>query len=155
MRVRLTPAIVRSAKPGTLRVFLWDTEVTGLGLLVHPSGRRNWVFQGTVSGGRRVTIKAASLAEARKAAISLRVGLTTPEGLVADDRGGPGFLTVGGLLDEWLKALASRPSPPVSLPRIRACLDNHVRPRLGHMPFVRLSRTDWTCPALVERWMPG
>ncbi len=79
MRVRLTPAVVRAAKPGTSRVFLWDTEVPGLGLLIHPSGRRSWVFQGIVSGGRRVTIRAAGLVEARKAAISLRVGLTTPE----------------------------------------------------------------------------
>jgi integrase len=50
------------------------------------------------------------------------------------------MLTINALLDAWLAAMAARPMPPSSLPRIHACMDNHVRPRIGHISVVRLTR---------------
>jgi integrase len=141
MRVRLTQAIIRNAKAGSSRLFLWDTEVPGLGYVVHPSGNRGWVYQGTATGDRRVTVQAATLAEARKAGIGIANGFlpaitTKREGVSADT------LTMGVLLGRWLTSLTQRPSPPVSLPRIRACLTNHVLPRLKKVPFAALTRDD-------------
>lgn len=141
MRVRLTQAIIRNARAGSSRLFLWDTEVSGLGYVVHPSGNRGWVYQGTITGDRRVTVQAATLAEARKVGIGIANGFlpattTKPKGISADT------LTMSVLLDRWLASLAQRPSPPVSLPRIRACLANHVLPRLGKVPFATLTRDD-------------
>lgn len=141
MRVRLTPALVRGAKPGPSRTFLWDTEAPGLGLVVHPKGTRSWVYQGAATGNRRITVQATGLAEARKVALGIASGFLPVkrekrEPVSAD------ILTVGKLLNAWLDALAQRPTPPVSLPRIRACLDNHVRPRIGRIPFASLVRDD-------------
>lgn len=75
MRVRLTPGIVAKTRPGPSRVYLWDTEVPGLGLVVQPSGSRSWVFQGAASGGRRVTLQAAELRDAHKMALGIIAGL--------------------------------------------------------------------------------
>ncbi len=82
MRVRLTRALVDKARPGPAKVFLWDTEVVGLGLVVHPTGRRTWVFQGNASGGHRVTLAATELAEARRQAMAVKVRVAPrPPGL--------------------------------------------------------------------------
>lgn len=141
MRVRLTQAIIRNAKAGSSRLFLWDTEVPGLGHVVHPSGNRGWVYQGTATGDRRVTVQAATLAEARKVGIGIANGFI-PATTTRPDRVSADTLTMGVLLDRWLTSLAQRPSPPVSLPRIRACLANHVLPRLRKVPFSALTRDD-------------
>jgi integrase len=143
MRVRLTPSIIRNVKPGPSRLFLWDTEVPGLGHVVHPTGTRGWVYQGAASGDRRVALQATSLTEARKVAVGIAKGFiapttTRPEGVSAN------VLTMGMLLDRWLASLEQRPSPPVSLPRIKAVIANHARPRLGKVPFASLTRDDLT-----------
>jgi integrase len=44
-RQRLTDAIATKAQPQANRVFLWDTEVTKLALLVYPSGQKSWIAQ--------------------------------------------------------------------------------------------------------------
>lgn len=157
MRVRLTPAIVAKAKPGPSRVYLWDTEVPGLGLVVQPSGSRSWVFQGAASGGRRVTVRATELRDARKAALGIVAGSapldTSPKHAVRTAE----VLMVSGLLDAWLNALAARPRPPVSLSRIKACMENHVRPRIGHVAFSNLSRAHLLAlrDALAARGLRG
>lgn len=141
MRVRLTRALVDKARPGPARVFLWDTEVVGLGLVVHPSGQRTWVFQGNASGGRRVSLAATNLAEARRQAMAVKACLAAPKPPEATD-GAPKDVTVGELLDRWVNALKDRPAPPVSLPKIVSCLDTHVRPRVAEKTMTTLARAD-------------
>lgn len=144
MRVTLTPELVRKAKPGPQRVFFWDALVPGLGLVVHPSGRKGYVYQETGNGRRRQNLEAPSLAQARKAVLALSTGLVEPEAATAAEPEPPphppAALTMNSLLDGWLIALSERPSPPRSLPRIRAVLDNHVRPRIGKIEFSHLTR---------------
>jgi integrase len=139
MRVRLTAAVVAKVRKGKARAYLWDTEVPGLGLVVHPTGKVSWVYQGSQSEGRRVTLTASGLAEARKVALGIRSGFvplrTAQSGSVA-----PETMTVGQLMDRWLAALSARPSPPVSMAKIGACVDNHIRPRLGAVLVRDLSR---------------
>jgi hypothetical protein len=158
MRVALTPDMIRKVKPGTTRVFLWDSLVPGLRFVVQPSGSRSWVFQGGATQGRRKTIKARSLADARKAALSLKAGLDiSPIEAECDVRDAAGPVTVGALLDAWLDAMAARSSPPASLLRIHACMDNHVRPRIGHVSVAQLKRTQVLAvrDGLAARGLPG
>jgi hypothetical protein len=157
MRVRLTLAIVAKTKPGPSRVYLWDTEVPGLGLVVQPSGSRSWVFQGAASGGRRVALQAADLRDARKAALGIIAGLAPLATSPKDEIRTAEVLTVGGLLDDWLNALAARPRPPVSLSRIKACMENHVRPRIGPVAFTSPSRAHLLAlrDALAARGLRG
>jgi hypothetical protein len=141
MRVRLTPSIIRNAKPGSSRLFLWDTEVPGLGYVAYPGGARSWVFQGTGSGRKRVTLQAASLGDARKVALGLANGFVIVPAVRRQSISGE-VLTLGGIMDRWLTSLVQRESPPVSLPRIRACVANHVTPRIGKIAFADLCRDD-------------
>ena len=124
MRVTLTPELVRKAKPGPQRVFLWDALVPGLGLVVHPSGRKGYVCQETRNGRRRRNLDAPSLTQARKAVLALSTGLVKPEAVTVVQLEPPphpvAAPTMKSLLDGWLIALSERPSPPRSLPRIAA-----------------------------------
>ncbi len=142
MRVTLTPDMIRKAAPGETRLFLWDSVVPGLGLVIQPSGAKGWVFQGRATEGRRKTIKATTLADARRVVIALKAGLDPTPVLATPIAAttAADALTVNGLLDAWLAAMAERQSPPVSLPRIHACMDNHVRPTLGAVPLEKLTR---------------
>jgi hypothetical protein len=120
MRIALTPDLVRKAKPGPTRVFLWDSVVAGLGVVVHPTGKKTWVYQGSASGDRRRSIEASGLAQARKAVLALKLGLSEPVAPPTLTPAASGILTVNKLLDAWLAAMSERPCPPCSLPRIRA-----------------------------------
>lgn len=159
MRVTLTPDMVRKTKPGTTRLFLWDSVVPGLGLVVQPSGNKAWVFQGGATDGRRKTIQAQGLADARKAALALKAGLDVgPIGTKPDPaQSGAPPLTMNALLDAWLADMAERPQPPASLPRIHACMDNHVRSRIGHIAFAHLRRPEVLAvrDGLAERGLRG
>lgn len=141
MRVTLTTELVRKAKPGTTRLFLWDSVVPGLGLVIQPSGNKSWVFQGADTQGRRKTLAAKGLQEARRLASAMKAGIETGPIQPAPRAERPSnSLTMNKLLDAWLVSLAERAMPPSSLPRIQACLDNHVRPRIGDIAFKDLRR---------------
>lgn len=140
MRVTLTPEMVRTTKPGSSRKYLWDDVVNGLGLVVHPGGSRTWVVQGAVTGGRRLTIDASGLAQARKAALALKEGLVAPPPVPAKPVMVAAPPTVDGLLDAWIASLEQREFPPQSLPRIRSAMATHVRPRIGGMAIDGLTR---------------
>lgn len=140
MRTTLTPDAVKKTKPGAIRKYLWDGAVSGLGLVVHPGGRKTWVFQGAATGGRRVTLEATGLAQARRAALALKEGLTAPLPVPTKPVMPTGTLTVDGLLDAWLASLERREFPPQSLPRIRSSMATHVRPRIGGMAIEALTR---------------
>jgi len=44
-RLNLTATFCKSVEPETRRVYYWDTDTKGLGLMVTPKGQRSWVFQ--------------------------------------------------------------------------------------------------------------
>ena len=77
-RVRLTDAGVGKLKPHTTEYAVWDSEVSGLGVRVRPSGHRSFVWHGRVQGETvRMTIGPAALMtveDARKRALALSVG---------------------------------------------------------------------------------
>jgi hypothetical protein len=57
---KLTKSVVAAAKPNTNKeVFLWDSELRGLGLRVKPSGAKSYFLQYRNAAGRsrRFTIK--------------------------------------------------------------------------------------------------
>ncbi len=67
----LTPATIRSARPGEKEYTLRDAQVSGFGLRVMPSGAKSWVLR---MGTRRITIGVADqidLAAARAQASKL------------------------------------------------------------------------------------
>lgn len=53
--VKLTKRRLDSIPPQPTEFFLWDTEVAGFGVRIHPSGQRTFVFKCRPGGGRAAT----------------------------------------------------------------------------------------------------
>ena len=71
-RVDLTARLARESKAGDKDIILFDKTLSGLGLRIHPSGRKVWIVQARIDGrSRRVDIArygAMRLASARRRA---------------------------------------------------------------------------------------
>ena len=51
-RLRLTKAAIKALRPDGRPAVYWDTELKGLGLKVHPTGRAAWIVQFRLKGDR-------------------------------------------------------------------------------------------------------
>jgi integrase len=60
---KLTKRILDSHPCGATESFLWDTEVSGFGVRIHPSGRRTFVFKCRPGGGRGATQRKITIGE--------------------------------------------------------------------------------------------
>lgn len=155
-RVQLTADTVTDAEAGEKDRFIWDSKLAGFGLRVWPSGRRTFVVQYRVHGGRggrqrRVTLgtfPTLLVTEARKAArealAKARLGTDT-----ADERDNARTAeTVGDLVELWLAEGAhinrrnGAVRSAVSLAGERGRVDAHVRPLLWSKRLVDLTRAD-------------
>ena len=144
-RVRLTDAGVGRLKPHTTEYALWDSEVSGLGVRVRPSGHRSFVWHGRVQGEPvRATIGPAALMtveDARKRALALSVGSAPRK---AEGRSGaPLFRHF--VLDEWMPAYRRRCAPS-SCQSVNRVLERQLIPAFGRLPLDAVRRID------VERW---
>ena len=144
-RVRLTDAGVGRLKPHTTEYAVWDSEVSGLGVRVRPSGHRSFVWHGRVQGALvRATVGPAALMtveDARKRALDL-LGGNAPR--TAEGRfGAPLFRCF--VLDEWWPAYRRRCAPS-SCRSANRMLERQLIPALGRLPLDAIRRID------VERW---
>ena len=84
MHVKLSERVIERTQPNpTRRVYLWDTTTAGLGLIVRPSGRKDFVVDYRLASGRRERVAIGSwpawpLARARRRALEI---------MAAGDRG--------------------------------------------------------------------
>ena len=144
-RVRLTDAGVGRLKPHTTEYAVWDSEVSGLGVRVRPSGHRSFVWHRRVQGEPvRATVGPAALMtveDARKRALALSVGNAPRR---AEGRSGiPLFRDF--VLDEWLPAYRRRCAPS-SCQFANRVLKGQLIPAFGRLPLDAIRRID------VERW---
>ena len=144
-RVRLSDAGVGKLKPDTTEYVVWDSEVSGLGVRVRPSGHRSFVWRGRVHGEPvRATVGPAALMtveDARQRALALSVG-NAPH--TAQGRSGaPLFRDF--VLDEWLPAYRHRCAPS-SCQFANRVLKGQLIPAFGRLPLDAIRRID------VERW---
>ena len=144
-RVRLTDTGVGKLKPDKTEYAVWDSEVSGLGVRVRPSGHRSFVWHGRVQGEPvRATVGPAaimSVEEARKRALTLSVGDAPRK---AEGRSGtPLFRDF--VLDEWWPAYRHRCAPS-SCRSANGVLKRQLIPAFGRLPLDAIRRID------VERW---
>ena len=144
-RIRLTDAGVGRLKPDTREYAVWDSEVSGLGVRVRPSGHRSFVWHGRVQGETvRMTIGPAALMnveDARKRAWALSVGSAPRK---AEGRSGAPLFRVF-VLDEWLPAYRRRCAPS-SCRSVNRVLERQLIPAFGRLPLDAIRRID------IERW---
>ena len=144
-RLRLTDAGIGRLKPDTTEYAVWDSEVSGLGVRVRPSGHRSFVWHGRVQGEPiRATVGPAPLMtveDARKRALALSVGNAPRK---AEGRSGaPLFRDF--VQDEWLPAYRRRCAPS-SCQSVNRVLERQLIPAFGRLPLDAIRRID------VERW---
>lgn len=154
--VRLTKRSVDALAAPERETFVWDAELPGFGLRLWPSGKRVFVVQYRVGGGRggrqrRLTIGATpplTVEQARKKAGDVLAGarLGDDEALVRDKAREAD--TVADLADLWLAEAAhlNRRTGAVrnerSVAGERGRIDAHVRPLLGAVRLADLTRAD-------------
>ena len=129
----LTPATIRSARPGEREYTLRDAQVPGFGLRVQPSGAKSWVLR---IGTRRVTLGTADqidLAAARALASNLIAGEAAPP-LPLTARS----LTFDALADRFIDAKCGVYSP-TTLASCRVYIDTQLRPAFGKLPVLSLT----------------
>jgi len=155
-RVRLTKTLVeRSGKPGA-ETWIWDSDLPGFGLRVWPSGKRSFVAQYRVGGGRggrqrRLTLGTYPTLTVEKARKAAGDALATAQlgGDAAKARDDARIAdTVSDLCDLWLAEAAHlnrRTGAVRSAKNVageRGRIDSHVRPLIGNKRLKELNRAD-------------
>ena len=126
---------VKAAKPRAKHYDIWDTEVSGLGLRVYPSGVRSFVLRRQLRNGRirSVTlgrVECMSVAEARRQARRTLPTLLDMPG----ERRGPRY--PGRAMSEFAAEFLERYARYWK-PSTRSCsalmVRNHILPAFGHL----------------------
>jgi integrase/predicted DNA-binding transcriptional regulator AlpA len=145
-RAKLTRRIVEGADLGLGERFIWDSEVSGFGVRIRPSGRRGYVLQYRFAGRtRRYQIGAHgspwTVETARDRARILMGQIASGEDPQEAKTGARKELTVAQLCDLYLaEGLATRKETSVA--SARSDIENHIKPFLGTKRASLVSRQD-------------
>ena len=129
----------------------WDSELSGFGVRVYPSGAKMYVVQ-TRAGGKaakRVTVGrhgVITAAEARRRAALIVARIKAgedpvPEPLAAKLAQGP---TVAALARRWLDEHVAVRCKPRTAYTYRLTVEKHIVPALGRMPALAIGHADVT-----------
>ena len=132
---------IDTTKPG----LHWDSEITGFGINVMPSGQASYIFQyrNALGTSRRPTIgKVGSMTpdEARKAAEAMRRSVAAGLDPLEEKRERRNAATVGDLMDSYLaseKFLKEKVEKTRDIDEGR--INNHLRPLLGKVKVEALT----------------
>ena len=155
-RAKLTKPVVKGADAGSAERFIWDTELPGFGLRVWPSGRRAFVVQYRVHGGRggrqrRITLgtyPTLSVEDARDAAGDALAKARLGKDAATEREQARSAETVAELVGLWKSEAAhlNRRTGAVrsaySLAGELGRIDAHVIPLLGKKRLGELGRAD-------------
>ncbi len=153
MQKKITKRSVDAAVPTSRRLFLWDTEVTGFGLKVMPSGKKIYVFQYRIPGqGRRTPPRRITLGrhgeltpdKARKLAAKLLVDVRSGDNPAIARRPSE-TPTVEELAERFLtEYLPFKKKPPraKTVSYYESLFRCHVVPRLGGLKVDAVATSD-------------
>lgn len=145
-RLKLTLRVVNAAGAVGKSLFLWDSEVIGLGLHVRPSGHKSYVLQYRHRGrSRRYVIGTHGSPWTPETARSEALRLLGEVAAEVDVQGEKverrRDLTVAELCDLYLEVgLATR--KPSSVVAARSDIENHIKPMLGSRKAADITRAD-------------
>jgi integrase len=148
--LKLSKRTVDAALPGIRDAFLWDSELTGFGLKVTPAGRKVYVCQYRLGGGRRGKVRRFTIgqhgvpwtvesarAEAKRILGSVANG-HDPATAKQKERSAP---TIAELCDLYL-AEGCATKKPSTLATDRGRIERHIKPLLGARKVRDLTRAD-------------
>jgi integrase len=150
---KLTKRTVDAAEvPASVETFLWDDHLRGFGLRIYPSGRRAFVVQYRLRGGRGGRTRRIVLGEygkmtadeARKRAVKVLVAVDDGRDPVAERDEARSALTVADLADCYLaEGPAAKPNKRASSwAADHSNIQRHIKPLLGRKPARALTQAD-------------
>ncbi|MBN8978040.1 MAG: integrase arm-type DNA-binding domain-containing protein [Rhizobiales bacterium] len=151
---KLTKRYVDALSAGEPDYFVWDDDISGFGIRVWPSGKKNFVAQYRAGGRtRRVKIGnygALTVEEARKQAKIVLGDVARGEDPAEDKATRRKSLTVSDLCDNYLEAaergliMGKRglPKKASTLVTDRSRIDRHIKPLLGTRLAIDITQSD-------------
>lgn len=144
---KLTVRTVESVVPGSSDIFLWDTDLTGFGLRVKPTGLKTYFIQYRTKGGtsRRYTIGRHGVLkpeEARTRALKLLASIADGKDPAKEARQALSDPTVRDLAARYEKEVAEPHAKPSYLAQIKRMLKSHVLPAFGSEKVDAVTRRD-------------
>lgn len=148
-RVKISNRTVEAAKPGEKRYTLWDTEISGFGLRVEPSGVKSFLVRYRAGGGRLAPerlmvlgrlgaltpIEARNLAKAKMGEVATG---GDPAKARADRRRD---MTIADLSDLYLEEGVDHKKAGTIL-NDKSRISRHIKPLLGTKTVKMLSKED-------------
>jgi integrase len=147
---RLTKRSIDATEPGSANVFIWDSELSGFGLKVTPTGRKVFILQYRIPGyGRHASAKRMTLGEygsltpdeARKLAKRELGRVAQGFDPVADRASRKGAVTVKQLGEGYLEEVRIRRKPTTAAEYGRLW-NKHVVVALGSKPVKEVALAD-------------
>ncbi|MEF2549058.1 site-specific integrase [Aurantimonas sp. E1-2-R+4] len=150
MATRITKRSVDEIQPAGKDRFLWDSELTGFGLKVTPAGRRVYLCQFRLEGGRRGRLRRYTIGthgapwtpeQARSEAkriLGLAANGHDPANEKQQERKAP---TVAELCDQYLlHGCATKKASTLATDRGR--IERHIKPLLGRLKVKDVTKAD-------------
>lgn len=145
---KITKRLVDATEPEAKPVFVWDSDISGFGLQVHPSGVKSYVYQYRTAEGRT---RRASLgrhcdafppAEAREKAKRYRRIVEDGGDPLANKKAAREALTVAQVLDAYTESgrFAEKAESTQEMDKSR--IKRHLKPTLGKKYIHRLRPED-------------
>ncbi len=124
--------------------YLWDNQVTGLGLQVLPSGQRSWVLNYRIAGKKkRITLGGfpeLDLDQARETGLTQLAGLRNGVDPAAVKKASRAAHTVRTLYDEYVDTRYFETRSPDFHSNFRSTMRRYVLPVLGDQPLKGVQR---------------
>jgi integrase len=156
---KLTKRTVDAAKPGSQRYIVWDSELSGFGLRVEPTGRKTFIARYRAGGGRSGTLRQATIGrygtltpdQARKLARNTLGAAASGSDPVGEKKSArQPTITVAEVCDWYLEQaqsgrLLGRKGQPIkasTLSMDQSRIETHVKPLIGNKPVRSLTVHD-------------
>ncbi len=152
---KLTKQIIDAAEPKAAAYFIWDKQLPGFGVRVHPTGKRVYYvdYRNRDGGRRRMTIGVhgkLTTDEARRLALQTLGDAAKGEDPADERATRRNSLTVKELCDRYMDAAEKglifgkgrRPKRPITISQDHARINRHIVPLLGRKLVRDLTRVD-------------
>lgn len=158
LKGRLTKRVVDSLEPADKRNIYWDADVKGFGIRIEPTGTKTYFVRYRADGGgRRASQRLLVLGrhgvltteEARRHAKEALAGVTRGEDPGISRAQRRKELTVGDILDRYLKEHVAVHNKPSTAKEARRHVETNIKPQLGRLRLTDLRRAD------VKQWHSG
>ena len=143
-KAKLTEFLVKRAQPAAVVYSIWDANLRGLVLRVHPTGRRTWIVIYR-SGGRPRWLHlgdatAIGLADARELAAEAMLQVARGHDPAAERRALRSRGTFGEIASRYVEDYAKRNNKSWKQPD--ALVRRHLLPRWGKLQVSTITRAD-------------